>query len=72
MTSKKRIALIVNPVSGTCNKDVIPALIDKHIDAAVYDTNLMFTEYAGHAVEIAARCAADNYDMVVAVGGDGI
>ncbi len=71
MTSKKRIALIVNPVSGTCNKDVIPALIDKHIDAAVYDTNLMFTEYAGHAVEIAARCAADNYDMVVAVGGDG-
>ena len=69
--SKKRIAFIVNPISGTCNKDVIPTLIGKHIDATIYDTALMFTEYAGHASEIASRCAAEGYDIVVAVGGDG-
>ena len=45
MMNKKRIAFIVNPVSGTCNKDVIPALIDKHIDNSIYDTSLMFTKY---------------------------
>ena len=71
MMNKKRIAFIVNPVSGTCNKDVIPALIDKHIDNSIYDTSLMFTKYSGHATEIAARCASDSYDIVVAVGGDG-
>ncbi len=69
--SKKRIAFIVNPVSGTCSKDVVPALIGKHIDASKYDTSLIFTQYAGHASEIASRCTEEQYDIVVAVGGDG-
>lgn len=67
----KRIAFIVNPISGTCSKDVVPAMIGKHIDASLYETNVVFTEYAGHASQLAAQYVADGYDIVVAVGGDG-
>lgn len=69
--TKKRIAFIVNPISGTHSKDVIPTLISKHIDASLYDTSVVFTEYAGHASELAQRYATEHYDIVVAVGGDG-
>ncbi len=71
MTSKKNIAFIVNPISGTANKDVMPQLINRHIDAERYDTEILFTEYAGHASELAALCAGKGCDIVVAVGGDG-
>lgn len=69
--TKKRIAFIVNPISGTCNKDVVPAMIGKHIDASLYYTDVVFTEYAGHASKLAAQYVVDGYDIVVAVGGDG-
>lgn len=69
--TKKRIAFIVNPISGTCNKDVVPALVSKHIDTSLFDTNVVFTEYAGHASELASRYVSEKYDIVVAVGGDG-
>lgn len=68
---KKRIAFIVNPISGTCNKDVVPALIDKHIDTSLFDTDVVFTEYAGHASVLASGYVSMGYDIVVAVGGDG-
>lgn len=69
--TKKRIAFIVNPISGTCNKDVVPALIGKHIDASLYDTDVVFTEYAGHACVLASGYVSMGYDIIVAVGGDG-
>lgn len=69
--TKKRIAFIVNPISGTCNKDVVPALIGKHIDATLFDTTVAFTKYAGHASELASDYVTQGYDIVVAVGGDG-
>ena len=36
-----------------------------------FDEEIIFTEYAGHAAEIARERAADGRDIVVAVGGDG-
>lgn len=68
---KKRIVFIVNPISGTSNKDVIPGLVDKHIDKDSYDVEILFTERAGHAVELARKCADEGCFIVVAVGGDG-
>jgi YegS/Rv2252/BmrU family lipid kinase len=67
----KKIVFIINPISGTGSKDVIPALIDKYIDKTLYEVILQYTEYAGHAAEIATRYARKKYDIVVAVGGDG-
>lgn len=69
--NKKRIAFIVNPVSGTCNKDVIPSLITKHIDSSIFETKIKYTEYAGHATCLTSQCVEEQYDIVVAVGGDG-
>ncbi len=69
--NKKRIAFIVNPVSGTCNKDVIPSLISKHIDSSIFETIIKYTEYAGHATCLASQCVEEQYDIVVAIGGDG-
>jgi YegS/Rv2252/BmrU family lipid kinase len=49
----------------------VPELIDNTIDKDIYDYQLVFTERAGHATEIAAAEVAKGTDIVVAVGGDG-
>ena len=69
--TKRSIVFIINPISGTGSKDVIPSLIERHIDRDIYDVELRFTEYAGHAHEIATKCKDEGKDIVVAVGGDG-
>ena len=68
---KIKIAFIVNPISGTRKKDDIPSIIEGTLDASRFDADIIFTEYAGHAAEIASRCADEGYDICVAVGGDG-
>ena len=45
--------------------------IDERIDRALFDYSIVKTQYAGHAVEIAATAAKENVDIVVAIGGDG-
>ena len=61
----------MNPISGTHSKKEIPALIEETLDAELYDHEIRFTEYAGHASEIAKEYADKGTDIVVAVGGDG-
>ncbi|MBR3399134.1 MAG: YegS/Rv2252/BmrU family lipid kinase [Prevotella sp.] len=67
----KKITFILNPISGTISKAGVPELIDNTIDKDIYDYQLVFTERAGHATEIAAAEVAKGTDIVVAVGGDG-
>ena len=67
----KKIAFILNPISGTHSKKEIPELIEKTLDHEQFDHQLILTEYAGHAAEIAKNCAARGIDIVVAIGGDG-
>ncbi|MBP3750031.1 MAG: YegS/Rv2252/BmrU family lipid kinase [Prevotella sp.] len=69
--AKRSIVFIINPISGTGSKDVIPSLIERHIDRDTYDVELRYTEYAGHAQQIATQCKDEGIDIVVAVGGDG-
>ena len=71
MNTKKHIIFIINPISGTQNKEDIPAQIDEQLDTSRFLYEVRFTEYAGHAAEIAAQSAAKGVDVVVAVGGDG-
>ena len=68
---KKKITFILNPISGTHSKDEIPAMIESILDKERFDTEIVFTEYAGHAAEIAEARAEAKTDIVVAVGGDG-
>ena len=71
MSTKKRIIFIVNPISGTDNKEHIPEQIAEVIDSEHFDCEIRFTEYRGHAAEIAREAAKEGVDVVVAVGGDG-
>jgi YegS/Rv2252/BmrU family lipid kinase len=70
-SEKKHITFIVNPISGTQEKEQIIALINEYLDIDKYTFQIIYTQYAGHAEEIAAQCAEDSHFAVVAVGGDG-
>lgn len=69
--SKLNILFIINPISGGKDKLKIPALIDANLDRSKFNANFAFTEYVGHASEIAEEAAGKNFDIIVAVGGDG-
>ncbi|NEM98394.1 diacylglycerol/lipid kinase family protein [Pontibacter burrus] len=71
MSNLPRIRFIINPVSGTRSKVDVAARIKLYLDHKKLDHDIVYTDYAGHATELAAAAAADNYYAVVAVGGDG-
>ena len=61
--------IIINPLSGGQHRELADlekaALINfPHADG-------VFTKYAGHATELAAKAAKGGYDWVIAAGGDG-
>lgn len=68
---KKDIAFVINPKSGSSNHKGIVSMIQKGMDNALYSCHVLETEYAGHAVSLAARCASEGMFAVVAIGGDG-
>lgn len=71
----KNIAFIINPVSGPKEtqkeKRKLPKVIMQTLDDSQWLPNITFTEYAGHATELARQYARMGFDAVVAVGGDG-
>ena len=71
MMKKKKITFILNPISGTHSKEEMPAMIEQILDKELFDIEICFTQYRGHAAEIAKQKADENTDIVVAVGGDG-
>jgi YegS/Rv2252/BmrU family lipid kinase len=68
---KQQIVCIINPISGTHQKQAIPGEIARSIDATRFDYRVCYTTHAGHAAELAAEAARRGTDIVVAVGGDG-
>jgi diacylglycerol kinase (ATP) len=69
--AKSNILFIINPISGGKDKLKIPAIIDANLDRTKFNPNFSYTEYVGHAAEIAEEAANKNFDIIVAVGGDG-
>jgi len=71
----KNIAFIINPISGSKEtqsaKRKLPKLIMQTLDAEQWLPNISYTEYAGHATELAYQYTRMGFDAVVAVGGDG-
>ncbi|MDO9152707.1 MAG: YegS/Rv2252/BmrU family lipid kinase [Paludibacter sp.] len=68
---KKKIAFIINPISGTVKKETLPELINKELDSTLFESDIQFTKYKGHGSELARMYKNEGYDFVVAVGGDG-
>lgn len=68
---KKKICFIVNPISGVGRQKVIEKLIDQHLNRTLFEYEIAYTKAAKHATELAKQAVADNFNIVVAVGGDG-
>ncbi len=68
---KKKIAFIINPKSGTASKENIPDIISQELDKELYTHEVVFTEFRGHGSALTVKFVSEQYDVVVAVGGDG-
>ncbi len=65
----KKAYLIINPRAGhnfTRIADVLAVLA-----AAGWKTDIAVKHYVGHAIELATKAAEQDYDLVIAYGGDG-
>lgn len=71
MMERKKIAFVINPISGTQNKNFILECVKAQLDKDKYAPEVIYTERAGHAIEIAAAKANEDFFAVVAIGGDG-
>lgn len=68
---KKSIRFIINPISGIGKKDVLPGLIQKHLNHSLFTYDIVYTEHRGHAKSISKAAADEGLDIVCVAGGDG-
>jgi len=68
---KKKVRFIINPNSGSQNKEHFVEWIENGIDRDVYDFDISFTNAPKHATQLSKEAANLSYYAVVAVGGDG-
>lgn len=69
---KKKIAFIINPISGPSKKNDVSKSIRTILDKSKYsECEIAFTEHQGHGTKLANQFLKEEFDIVVAVGGDG-
>ena len=68
---KKKVLFVVNPISGSGKYQKIVDTIKQSIDKEEFDYKIELTERQGHAAELSEKAVIENYDAVVASGGDG-
>src|ERR1017187_6180152 len=68
---KKKIRFIINPVSGIGKHRNIVKYVERYLDKSQFHYEIIFTEKAGHGVNLSKQAAENGYYAVVAVGGDG-
>lgn len=71
MAVPAHIRFIINPTSGTRSRINVAERIEQLLDLEKYKHEIVYTEYAGHAPELAKEAAEKGCEVVVAVGGDG-
>ncbi len=68
----KKIKFIHNSLAGTTRPIIgVRRTISEKLKNQNVEWDFVETDYAGHACELAAQAVKENYDVVVAVGGDG-
>ncbi len=68
---RRRIVYIVNPVSGKGKQSGIGKIITRETSDPGIRFEVLFTEYPGHAKDLARKAVSGGATVVVAVGGDG-
>jgi len=71
MAKKQKIQFIVNPVSGNNKSEDIHSLIKANFDLQKFEFDYKETKAKGHATELSAQAVKDDFDAVIACGGDG-
>lgn len=71
MNRKKKICFIINPISGIGRQKTVEKLIPGLVDTSAFEYSIAYTQAPKHAIALAKQAAANGYDLVVAVGGDG-
>lgn len=71
LENQKRYFFIINPVSGNGKgKKIIPE-IERLFGKLHLSYEIKVTEFAKQGIELAKKAIEENYDIIVAVGGDG-
>lgn len=68
---KLKTRFIVNPISGGGKQLKLIPLLDKYLDKSRFDYEIVQTNHPKHAKDLTTEAVNNNYDLVVAVGGDG-
>jgi diacylglycerol kinase (ATP) len=71
LLAPKPIVFIVNPFSGTHLQDRIKDSLERQLNHRKFEYTIWYTEYEGHATELARKAVLEGFEYVVAVGGDG-
>ena len=66
----KKSIFIINPISGIGRQKDIEKIINSEMSPNHWKTEIVYTQYKGHAKEVAVQNIG-KCDMIVAVGGDG-
>jgi diacylglycerol kinase (ATP) len=69
MQPDSKIIFIINPNAGTRQKDFILENINHYLSPGLFE--VLFTDYPGHAYDIALEKVKEGVRWIVAVGGDG-
>ena len=64
----KKCTVIINPTSGKGLNDELAEKISSVLENYNYESNVIITEYRGHAEEIIQKVEGD---LIISVGGDG-
>lgn len=64
----KKVLILINPKSGTRSRRGLPEAVLRVFGNSAH---IVYTEYPGHATELARSASASGYSKVVAIGGDG-
>src|SRR5450759_2359609 len=67
----KRYKVILNPVAGHGNGLRSLPIVKQNLANHGLDYELVLSEWAGHAIDLARQAALDGFAVVVAAGGDG-
>jgi YegS/Rv2252/BmrU family lipid kinase len=67
----KKIDIIINPISGTVSKNKIPGLVNNILHPQSFQTEIFYTQYAGHASLLTRQLLDKGADYIIAAGGDG-
>lgn len=71
MNERKKIRFILNPEAGSGLNNKISGLAIKYFSPNIYDIEILITRHEGQAIEMSSQAVKKQFDIVVAVGGDG-